>query len=69
MGIVLALCLDATYRQYSQRPEEGITSSGVSYSCEQHCGCCKLNQGPLEKEPVLLSTDPSLQSLELFFFF
>lgn len=49
MGIVLALCLDATCMQYSQRPEEGIASSGVSYSCEQHCGSCKLNQGPLEE--------------------
>ena len=30
-------------------------------SCELPCGCCKLNLGPLEEQPVLLTAEPSLQ--------
>lgn len=30
-------------------------------SCEQQYGCWKLNPGPLEEQPVFLTTEPSLQ--------
>ena len=36
-------------------------------SCELPCGCWELNSGPLEKQPVFLSTEPSLQSPSLTF--
>ena len=36
------------------RPEE------ASYGCELPCGFWELNHGPLEKEPVLLTSGPSL---------
>ena len=29
--------------------------------CEPPCGCWELNVGPLEEQPVLLTTEPSLQ--------
>ena len=31
------------------------------------CGCWELNPGPLEEQPVLLTTEPSLQPLSLVF--
>jgi hypothetical protein len=31
--------------------------------CEPPCGCSELNSGPLEKQPVLLTSEPSLQAL------
>ena len=36
------------------------TTSG---SCELPCGCWELNLDPLEEQPVLLTTEPSLQPL------
>ena len=50
---------------YLWRPEEGI---GVPLGLELHdneppCGCWGVNSGPLEEQPVLLTTEPSLQSL------
>ena len=33
-----------------------------NYSYELPCGCWELNLGPLEEQPVLLTTEPSLQS-------
>ena len=29
-------------------------------TCELPCGCWKLNQGPLEEQPILIITEPSL---------
>ncbi|KAM7329170.1 hypothetical protein ACRRTK_010783 [Alexandromys fortis] len=29
--------------------------------CEPPCGCWELNSGPLEEQPVLLTSEPSLQ--------
>jgi len=34
-------------------------------SCELPCGCWELNQGPLVEQPVLLTTEPSVQSQPL----
>jgi hypothetical protein len=36
----------------------------ISDGCEPPCGCWELNSGPLEKQPVLLTSDPSLQPLD-----
>jgi hypothetical protein len=30
--------------------------------CEPPCGCWELNSGPLEEQPVLLTSEPSFQS-------
>jgi len=38
---------------------ECIGSSGVTDSYELPCGCWELNLGPLEEQPVLLTTEPS----------
>ena len=34
---------------------------------ELPCGCWELNSGPLEEQPVLLTTEPSLQSQDVIF--
>jgi hypothetical protein len=49
---------------YVYTPEESMGSSGstVITGCEPPCGCWELNSGPLEDEPVLLTTEPSLSS-------
>ena len=36
-------------------------ATGVTDSCELPYGCWELNSGPLEEQPVLLTTEPSLQ--------
>jgi len=33
----------------------------ITDGCEPPCGCWELNSGPLEEQPVLLTTEPSLQ--------
>jgi hypothetical protein len=33
--------------------------------CEAPCGCWNLNSGPSEEQPVLLTTEPSLQPPQL----
>jgi hypothetical protein len=58
------------YAWCSGRPEEGAGSSsraGAMDGCEPLCGSWRQGTGPLEKQQVLLTTEPSLQSL-LFFF-
>lgn len=37
--------------------------------CEPLCGCCELNPGPLQKQPVLLTVKPSPQLLVRHLFF
>ena len=42
----------------------------ITGGCEPPCGCWELNSGPLEEQPVLLTSEPSLQpwsTLVLFF--
>jgi len=39
----------------------------ITDGCEPPCGCWELNSGPLEEQPVLLTTEPSLQPLPSFF--
>lgn len=50
-------CLCTTHMQYLWKPEEGIRSSGtqVPAGCELPGEWGKLNPGPLEKQPVLLT--------------
>jgi hypothetical protein len=38
-----------------------VSDIGVTNSCKLPCGCWELNPGPLEEQPVLLTTEPSLQ--------
>jgi hypothetical protein len=46
-----------------QRPEEdaGSSGTGVMNGCDPPCGCQEWNSGPLEEQPVLLTSEPSLQ--------
>jgi hypothetical protein len=38
-------------------------SDPIADGCEPPCGCWELNSGPLEEQPVLLTSEPSLQPL------
>jgi hypothetical protein len=49
---------------YTCVPEEGIRS--LMDGCEPSCSCWELNSGPLEKQPVLLTAEPSLQPFDSF---
>jgi len=40
----------------------------ITDSCEPPCGCWELNSGPLEEQPLLLTSGPSLQPLVLCFY-
>jgi hypothetical protein len=44
---------------------EGVRTPGTEIidSCVLPCVCWKLNLGPLEEQPVLLTAEPSLQPL------
>jgi hypothetical protein len=33
----------------------------ITDGCEPPCGCWELNSGPLEEQPVFLTSEPSLQ--------
>ena len=35
-------------------------SDPITDDCEPSCGCWKLNSGPLQEQPILLTTEPSL---------
>jgi hypothetical protein len=50
----------------SDTPEEGIVSDPITDGCELPCGCWELTSGPLEEQAVLLTTEPSLQSVSIF---
>ena len=39
----------------------------ITNSCESPCGSQELNSGPLEEQPVLLTTEPSPQPLKCTF--
>ena len=54
---------------YLQKPEEGTGSlgTGVKEDCQPQGERWKLNPGPLQEQPVLLTAEPSLQSLHLIF--
>ena len=43
-----------------RRPEEGVRSHTTD-GCEPPCGCWELSLGPLEEQPVGLTSEPSLQ--------
>jgi hypothetical protein len=50
-----------------QKPEEALDALKWSYRCQLPCGCWDSDAGPLEEQPVLLTTEPSLQSLSDIF--
>ena len=69
MGVMPVLCLDTMCAWCAWRPEEGAGSfgTGVTDDGEPPCGCWMPNLGPLEEQPVLLTSEPSLQALNVFF--
>lgn len=43
-----------------------FSGTGLTDSCELECGCWELNSGPLQKQQVLLATEPSPSPLIYF---
>ena len=58
--------------QLSSDTHQKRASDPITDGCVPPCGCWELNSGPLEGQPVLLTTEPSLQpssfSFSLYFF-
>ena len=52
MSTLCCSCLQT----YQKKPSDLVTDG-----CEPPCGCWELNSGPLEKQSVLLTAEPSLQ--------
>ena len=50
--IVLPECLPAGQKR---------APDPITYGCKSPCGCWEWNSGPLEEQPVLLTSEPSLQ--------
>jgi hypothetical protein len=42
-------------------------SDHITDDCELPCGCWELNSGPLVEQPVLLTTEPSVQPIWVLF--
>ena len=61
--VFLLVCMCTTCMQYPRRPEEDIGSleTGVPGGGELPRGCWGLDLGHLEEQPLLLTTEPSLQ--------
>jgi hypothetical protein len=55
----LPVCRLSRCRVYPRRPEEGVRSPGTGDSCGPPCGCWGRNLGPLEEQPVLLTSSHS----------
>jgi hypothetical protein len=67
MGAHLRVCLCSyvclcTYVQFPQQPEEvaGAHGGDVGDGCNSPCQSCEPNLGPLQEQPVLLSTEASI---------
>ena len=45
-----------------QKESAGSLGTGVTDGCEPPCACWELTLGSLEEQPVLLTTESSLQS-------
>jgi hypothetical protein len=68
MGVCLHVWLCTTCMQCLQKPEGGARSLGteVTDSCELPSGCWESSLSPLEEQPVLVTTEPFLQTCQLF---
>jgi len=51
----LILCVSTCTTAFQKRAPDPFTDG-----CGPPCGCWELNSGPLEEQPVLLTTEPSL---------
>lgn len=63
---VLSACVCVCVRHVlpgTSKFQEKVRSPGIGVadSCEPPCACWKLNSGPLQKQKVFLSSEPSLQ--------
>lgn len=58
------------YTQFPRRPERGVAylGTGVRDGSEVPCRCGELNLHPLEEQQVLLTTELTLQRLNLLIF-
>lgn len=64
----ISVCLRVCVPRICPVPEEGLDSPELELTegCEQPCGGWEFNLGPLQKQQVLISAQPSLQPLVIF---
>ena len=58
---ILCIAVQCSCHQTNQKK----ASYPITDSCEPPCGCQELNSGPQEEQPVLLTSEPSLQPQEI----
>jgi hypothetical protein len=51
------------------RSQKAASDLELELQAVESCGCWESNQNTMEGQPVLLTPEPSLQSLQFFFFF
>ena len=56
------MCMPGAHRD--QKSSSNIPGTGVKDGCDPPCGCWDFNSGPSEEQVVLLTTEPSLQTLQ-----
>ena len=59
---IYLLCVQHSASMYACTPERAPDLITDDYETPR--GCLELNSGPLEEQPVLLTTEPSLQPLK-----
>jgi hypothetical protein len=61
------VCVPHVYLMFSQMAEIfRAPGTGVQDGCELPCGCWEPSLGPLQKQPVLLTTEPLIQPYTYF---
>ena len=60
------MCMSISFCFMYMSPKEediGSPGDGVTHGCDPSCGYWELNPVSLQEQPVLLATEPSLQTL------
>ena len=67
----VCMCMQHTHVLCLLTSEEGVRSPGsrVTGGCESQHGCLEYNSGPLEEQRVLLTAQPFLQPLYIYYFY
>ena len=56
-----------TYMSYSLQTHQKRALDPITDGCDLPCGCWELDSEPLEEQPVLLTSEPSLQPQDIYY--
>lgn len=57
--LCLYVCVSHVWSTHRSQEHTGFPRTSITEDCQVPCGCWKLNLGPQEEEPWLLTTEPS----------